>query len=565
MPFSIKNRQILLILIASIISPINFIVLGNTMQSIPENANSNFTKIWSINSGVDFGDVIPTVGDLNGDGIPEILTVEKNGTVCSLLAIYGNNGSLMWKRNTQALRFGSPIVKDIEGDGILEIILPTQYLSFDRIEIFNGRTGDFIWAVTNQTSYDIQPCISDIDGDNVLDIVFASISDNGQLIAYNMVTKNKIWETKNETYISCNNVASLISSTLPEQNVVIVGYRGYIIGYYGGNGSLKWKFEFIGNCLDEIILVDCNNDGRVELLFGTDVGTMYCLDALTGEYKWGYFCGETDRIISSKYVSDIDFDGTFEVIVSLEGTALAILNGRTGEELRRIISSVGACKSITIGDIDNDDIIEIFLERNLQNKAIFTDPLGKKKIELDLSAEFPNGLVSISSMLYYDINADGYLEIIIQAQKLICFSTNSPKWKVSGLYPHNFGGITHLNEYKDSDFDGLSDQVEFMLGTNRLKNDTDEDGISDFAENQYLLDPFVNDANSDADGDGLSNILELQKGTSPRKKDTDGDGFNDNIDFDPLNKWMPLGLIIAISIVVIFIACCWKGMKLYKK
>ncbi len=96
---------------------------------------------------------------------------------------------------------------------------------------------------------------------------------------------------------------------------------------------------------------------------------------------------------------------------------------------------------------------------------------------------------------------------------------------------------------KDTDGDGVEDYLEEMFGTDVTKEDTDGDGLTDYEE-LYLLetDPVladtdedgISDADEDADEDSLSNIEELRLGTEPSKADTDGDGITDG---DEVNKY----------------------------
>lgn len=73
----------------------------------------------------------------------------------------------------------------------------------------------------------------------------------------------------------------------------------------------------------------------------------------------------------------------------------------------------------------------------------------------------------------------------------------------------------------DTDGDGLTDYQEvIILGTNPLKADSDDNGISDFDE--------------DIDEDGISNGEELLIGTNPLRSDTDGDGLSD---YDEINVY----------------------------
>jgi streptogramin lyase len=58
--------------------------------------------------------------------------------------------------------------------------------------------------------------------------------------------------------------------------------------------------------------------------------------------------------------------------------------------------------------------------------------------------------------------------------------------------------------------------------------DTDRDGLPDYWERRYGLDPAdPADAALDADGDGLTSLAEYDAGSSPNAADTDGDGLGD--------------------------------------
>jgi hypothetical protein len=82
----------------------------------------------------------------------------------------------------------------------------------------------------------------------------------------------------------------------------------------------------------------------------------------------------------------------------------------------------------------------------------------------------------------------------------------------------------------DSDGDGISDSDEARAGSNPLKPDSDGDGVSDADEIEMGLDP----ARADTDGDGVADGTELDNDTDPFAKDTDQDGTDDGDDDDPL-------------------------------
>lgn len=97
---------------------------------------------------------------------------------------------------------------------------------------------------------------------------------------------------------------------------------------------------------------------------------------------------------------------------------------------------------------------------------------------------------------------------------------------------------------RDTDLDGIFDREEALLGTDRRKPDTDDDGLTDYDESkvgwvveaaglsrQVYPDPRF----ADYDGDYLPDGAEKGAGTDPYRTDTDGDGALDPADSDPLN------------------------------
>ncbi len=108
---------------------------------------------------------------------------------------------------------------------------------------------------------------------------------------------------------------------------------------------------------------------------------------------------------------------------------------------------------------------------------------------------------------------------------------DNQKWKIA------------VNTNKDSDNDLLPDYTEVLLGSNPLKEDTDGDGLDDYYE-YYMLktDPTVKDTDDnglddnleDMDEDGLNNEKEYKAGTSPIKEDSDQDGLSDG---EEVNKY----------------------------
>ena len=93
------------------------------------------------------------------------------------------------------------------------------------------------------------------------------------------------------------------------------------------------------------------------------------------------------------------------------------------------------------------------------------------------------------------------------------------------------GSLTGMNQFTDTDGDGLLDVTEFQLGTKPNSSDSDSDGLPDAWEVAYNLDPLsasgANGAAGDPDGDGRTNAQERSAGTNPMVADSDADGLSD--------------------------------------
>jgi len=79
----------------------------------------------------------------------------------------------------------------------------------------------------------------------------------------------------------------------------------------------------------------------------------------------------------------------------------------------------------------------------------------------------------------------------------------------------------------------LSNLVSFVTSAANQTDDSDGDGLLDYWEIQYSLDPQdASDAGLDSDGDGLTNREEFMANTDPTNNDTDSDGMPDGWEVD---------------------------------
>jgi len=131
---------------------------------------------------------------------------------------------------------------------------------------------------------------------------------------------------------------------------------------------------------------------------------------------------------------------------------------------------------------------------------------------------------TLSNLAVSNLNARPFSDAIYLSQRV---DTDDPRLDI---------GIA------DSDNDGLTDELEDAIGSDPLRQDTDDDGFSDLLEYRLRFDGFdpLDPADADCiadidredqDGDGLRNCEERFVGTSLKRYDTDRDGFGDGFEF----------------------------------
>jgi PKD repeat protein len=257
----------------------------------------------------------------------------------------------------------------------------------------------------------------------------------------------------------------------------------------------------------------------------------------TGSSVYGGF-ERTSPLSFTISAPDINFTGDInEVGVDLNGNSLI--------DILEFIVPVNVSEAnsflltATLSD-NNDNIIKMLTtgEVNL--------PAGPNNLILRVSAEDivrhdVNGPYKLSSITLCDVNG------LITAVHPDC---NSAAYSIDDFEPLDSDGDglsdnlelligTDVN-LPDSDFDGVTDYNEINFDgdansynpatdLNPLSPDTDNDGMSDGWEIYFDYDPLHDNGekNNDNDSDGLTNLQEYQNNTDPNNNDTDFDGMPD--------------------------------------
>ncbi len=217
-----------------------------------------------------------SVGDLNGDGFPDIFTFyEYNGVNSVIFAFNGRNGSLLWKVVYPNVFLGGSyygVLGDVDGDGRLEIVTVG-----DKLYVFNGEDGSVLWSQNIDRSGSwIDPALVDVDGDGVLDVVLGDF---------------------------------------------------YLYAFKGLNGSLIWEMYLKGDFTSgELSIGDLDGDNRLEIVVTMDDSVLNVFNVEDGSpvYTYMYRTYPYSYTLDGPILGDLDGDGELEaVVVEMDGLTYA--------------------------------------------------------------------------------------------------------------------------------------------------------------------------------------------------------------------------------------------------
>ena len=154
--------------------------------------------------------------------------------------------------------------------------------------------------------------------------------------------------------------------------------------------------------------------------------------------------------------------------------------------------------------------------------------------DMDTYLPIPNAQVTASGLniamagdgQYLGTGNSGSYTISVSAVGYLPDSFSGVYIPEGGVVTRNFGLTQDLDDADGDSVPDSSDNCPNMSNLNQADNDSDDigdvcdddddnDGMPDAWENQYGLNPFVDDASDDLDADGYSNYQEYRFGTDP--------------------------------------------------
>ncbi|MBR5081007.1 MAG: T9SS type A sorting domain-containing protein [Bacteroidales bacterium] len=429
-----------------------------------------------------------TLADLNNDGADEIILCHNEQ-----INVIDGQGNVLW---TQPLAGGMgqypAAVGDINNDGVLEIVALTAYGNArGGINVFDAEGNTLLSQVTNNNPLICAPVLADINNDGELEIIF---NGRGKASA-NISAGIHVWNLQGEelpgfpfempstpsftpTLADLDGDSFLEIFTATTSALYCVSYTGEVIYTIDSQEAYKYSYQ-------SPLVVDLDGDGVWSLVGAChgDNPNHYIRNAHTGEYREGWPKPVSSWTYSAPTVVKNGDNHAIFMGMSGEGNVFyqydADGNVAPGFPLNL---SAGIEGFITMADIDGDGENEIITDFNLMEGG-----LGYIRAwEMDgteVTEGFPlrpQGLSYMNGANLGDIDGDGLLELVTLTY-VQNFSPDDPVYVTAYALNQPVENLV-FGTYKGSnDRMGWIREEEVVISCNPVRDLTAETG-GDFPE-----------------------------------------------------------------------------------
>ncbi len=473
------------------------------------------------------------------------------------------DGPYIFSGTSQDERFGWGVALpgDLNGDGYADIVVGAPVASNqgnnnnETVYAFSGLDSSLLYTIQNGVADEeygrFVSAAGDVNADGYADFIVGaersdvSVPDGGAAYIYSGLDGALLYSFYGDIIGTKFGIEADTAGDINNDghdDVIINAYQTgssnpdkYVKVFSGQDGSELLHLVDFGRSVSSFY--DFNNDTYSDLLV-SDGDTLYIISGLDGATLDSATVANGIGRVSD--CGSLNQDNEPDIVVShgSSGGAIEVLSGTDLSTIYTITPSgtTYGFYAECAGDVDGDGTDDIVSRNNL-GLTVFS---GTDTSELLSITDEAYGSAHVWMTTGQDINNDGRDDILIGSPNddgeifesglayIITLQIDSDNDGMADWFEQRYGlNPLVFDSNIDSDNDGLSNLDEYVANTNPLQIDTDNDGMNDAWEVGFGLNPLLDDSADDLDGDGLSNADENNLFLNPASTDTDIDGLND--------------------------------------
>jgi uncharacterized repeat protein (TIGR01451 family) len=319
----------------------------------------------------------PSIGDLDGDGTPEIIAPTWNDTSLYVFNPDGTNKA-GWPFRARDPIWSSAAVGDLDNDGQMELVFASNG---NRFYVLRSNGTEWMDGDSNPATQGVfkvlgapynygSPALADIDNDTYLDIVFGSF--DGNLYVWDRFGNNLPGFPLNMgSSITASVAVGKLDGPADLTNEIVVATSANLLSVINSNGAVRapfpWWVSLAGTSkTPSPALADMNNDGYLDIVQAGTNGGIYVFQR-TGFMlaPWNnvrYSIYNSSASESSPVVADINGDGLPDIVMGGEdGRVSALSNNGTMLPGFPIVLTGEVRGTPALCDCDGDGMTEIVL------------------------------------------------------------------------------------------------------------------------------------------------------------------------------------------------------------
>ncbi len=319
-------------------------------------------------SGSISGAMTPAIGDIDNDGLPEIVAQQGGGgtMIAMPLVAFEHDGTPKWT-GAQAVGYSFGLaLADLDNDGDVEIITNHSVSDHNGAVLWVASVppcqASFLYAWANNCPN--TSTAADLNGDGDLEIVAGKVAYHHDGTVY----FNNPTITANSGKFVWPQVANLDSDPQPE--VLLTSAFGdiLILEHDGANKMHRPGTNAPTDYSSPAAVHDYDGDGAVDI--GIGVSTRYDLHSQDGTVKWTQLVMGGDEQAPAGTAFDFLGNGVAQAVYN-DQMRLYVYNGSTGAVQLQVDNPTSAALSYpTIADVDNDGSAEILATSTGNNAGV---------------------------------------------------------------------------------------------------------------------------------------------------------------------------------------------------